>query len=208
MTAITIQDIESSNTHTTHNVAIDGDAIHTTVTHSPSVVRQFISNILHVHRFRLNRLVVGLDIEWRPTFGRSPRKPVATLQICIGRRCLIYQLLYTPSIPQALLDFLSNPTYCFVGVGVDGDAEMLRRDYQLRVAKVADLRPLAAKYSQNPQLKNAGLKVLASQVLGMEIQKSKKTTLSKWDAKDLTSDQIAYACIDAFVSFEIGRRLI
>lgn len=56
-------------------------------------------------------------------------------------------------------------------------------------------------------LKNAGLKTLARTVLGKEMEKPKWVTRSSWDNRWLTPDQVQYACIDAYVSFEIGRVL-
>ncbi|KAL5700800.1 hypothetical protein ACHQM5_026207 [Ranunculus cassubicifolius] len=207
--AISIQDLDTSlTTHTTHTVTLYDDTIHTTVTHTPSIVDQFLSEILYIHRFRLHRLVVGLDVEWRPNFGRGYNNPVATLQLCIGRRCLIFQLLYTSFIPQSLANFLSNDTYQFVGVGINGDVQKLMADYNLWVENTTDLRGLAAEQLQWDQLKNAGLKDLAMEVLGMDIVKPKNVTLSRWDAEYLDDGQIAYACVDAFVSFEMGRKLI
>ncbi|KAL3637095.1 hypothetical protein CASFOL_019394 [Castilleja foliolosa] len=56
-------------------------------------------------------------------------------------------------------------------------------------------------------LKNAGLKTLARTVLGREVEKPNAVTMSGWDNRWLTPDQVQYACVDAFVSFEIGRIL-
>lgn len=57
------------------------------------------------------------------------------------------------------------------------------------------------------ELKNAGLKNMARFVLGKEMEKPKSVTRSRWDNRRLTPDQVHYACIDAYVSFEIGRVL-
>ena len=79
-------------------------------------------------------------------------------------------------------------------------------DYGLKVANVVDLRSLAVEMG-NRDLRNAGLKGLARAVLGMEIHKPRSVTLSRWDREWLTYEQVQYACIDAFLSFEIGRCL-
>lgn len=72
---------------------------------------------------------------------------------------------------------------------------------------MVDLRGLAADQYGLGHLKNAGLKGLANLVLGKEIEKPLNVTLSRWDNHYLNLDQVQYACIDAFVSFEIGRSL-
>ncbi|KAL5706960.1 exodeoxyribonuclease I [Ranunculus cassubicifolius] len=207
--SISIEDIDSSaTTHSTYTVTVFNTPINTLVTHTPSFVDQFITDILHSYRYKLNNLIVGLDIEWRPNRHANTDNPVATIQLCVGRRCLIFQPIYAPAIPKSLIDFLNNPTYRFVGVGIEEDIEKLLLDYDLRVANPVDLRPLAVAKLENNELRNAGLKNLASAVCGMEIEKPKRVTMSRWDIEWLTYEQIQYACVDAFLSFEIGKKLL
>lgn len=192
--------------HEFFDVNLNNDSIFTLVTNTSSMVDSWISDIERIHRRRLHRLIVGLDIEWRPHFGPY-RNRVATLQLCVGHRCLIFQLICAPAIPDSLLDFLGNASYTFVGIGIQSDVEKLHMDYNLDVANVVDLAHLAAHELGSRNLRNAGLKGLAWEVLGMEINKPKRVTLSRWDSRYLCYDQVRYACIDAFLSFEIGRHL-
>lgn len=55
---------------------------------------------------------------------------------------------------------------------------------------------------------NAGLKEVTKAVLGWEMKKDKNITMSKWDKDVLDEEQVLYACIDAFVSYHIGKELI
>ncbi|XP_055809010.1 3'-5' exonuclease-like [Solanum dulcamara] len=190
-----------------YDVYFHSDQILTTVTSDPDVVTNWINGIEYIHRRRLNRLIVGLDVEWRPNFNRYQKFPVATLQLCVGRRCLIFQLIYCRYIPDALTDFLLNPCYVFVGVGVANDAEKLEEDYELYVQNTVDLRPLAANVYNSSNLRNAGLKTLCQVVLGREMEKQRHITMGRWDNEWLDTDQVQYACVDAFVSFEIGKCL-
>lgn len=81
-------------------------------------------------------------------------------------------------------------------------------DYGLSVnGRVVDLRHLAADAYDNGRLKNAGLQELASVVLDRVVDKPRRVTMGRWDNRWLTPQQVQYACVDAFVSFEIGRRL-
>ncbi|KZV14929.1 Werner Syndrome-like exonuclease [Dorcoceras hygrometricum] len=98
-----------SNTHKTYDVHFFGDSIHTTVTHDPEVVSRWISDL------DSDKRIVGLDVEWRPCFNRNTSNPAATLQLCVGRRCLIFQLLHSRIVPPSLIGFLSNPSYTFSG---------------------------------------------------------------------------------------------
>ncbi|PSS33485.1 Werner Syndrome-like [Actinidia chinensis var. chinensis] len=205
--SLSIEDYELPyDTHNLYDVNFFSDKIHTLVTHTPSYVDGWISEIEDIHRNRLHSLIVGLDIEWRPN-NRYHDNPVATLQLCVDRRCLIFQLIYAPFVPQSLDRFLANPLYSFVGVGVDNDVEKLANDYDLSVATTVDLRSLAAAEYGVREMRNMGLKDLAMQVLGKEVVKPRWITMSRWDNEYLSASQVQYACIDAFLSFEIGRCL-
>ncbi|KAL6540708.1 hypothetical protein OROMI_024591 [Orobanche minor] len=192
-------------THNTYEVVFFGDSILTTVTHDPDIATQWISDVESIHR---HSLIVGLDIEWRPSFNRYINNPAATLQLCVGGRCLIFQLIHCPSIPKSLTDFLANPNCTFVGIGIDSDLEKLQEDYEFGYnTNTVDLRGLAAdKYGQS-DLKRSGLKSLAKVVLDKDVEKPKRITMSRWDYQWLTPAQVQYACVDAFVSFEIARIL-
>ena len=189
-------------------VWFDEDAIHTTLTDSGAAVDSWLDEIRRVHRRRLNRLIVGIDVEWRPsrtTTNHVP--PVALLQICVGRRCLVFQILHADYVPQSLSDFLADQRFAFVGVGVRDDAAKLRSGYGLKVGRMVDLRTLAATKLRKPALRGAGLQALVSEVMGVEMEKPHHVRVSAWDAPKLTYDQLKYACADAFASFEVGRRL-
>lgn len=192
-------------THNFYDVTFYDDKILTLVTHSPAMVDSWISDIQRIHRRRLHRLIVGLDAEWRPNFRRYQDNPMATLQLCVGHRCLIFQLIRAPSIPQSLVNFLANDNYSFVGVGIKEDVEKLYDEYALHVKNVFDLRVLAAENTGNQGLRNAGLKSLAWAILGKNMDKPRSVTMSRWDTPWLTGAQVQYACIDSFISFEIGR---
>ncbi|GMY19757.1 3'-5' exonuclease-like [Fagus crenata] len=195
----------NEDTHDLFDVTLDSNQIQTLVTHTPHLVESWLDDIYRIHRRRLHRLIVGLDVEWRPN-NRHFENPAATLQLCVGRRCLVFQLIYASYFPDSLIDFLGDERFTFVGVGIASDVEKLLEDYGLKVANVVDLRSLAVEMG-NRDLRNAGLKGLARAVLGMEIHKPRSVTLSRWDREWLTYEQVQYACIDAFLSFEIGRCL-
>lgn len=189
------------------DVKFSDTSIQTTATSSSVIVDRWISRIIDIHHWRLSNLVVGLDIEWLPYYPPNDRNPVAIMQVCVGRRCLIFQLLHADSIPESLANFLANPYFTFVGVGVEDDAKKLLEDYKLRVERTLDLADAAAAKYEFDGYKYRGLKKLAKELIGKNMVKPKHVTLSAWDTRDLSLEQIEYACIDAYVSFELGLSL-
>ncbi|XP_077231958.1 3'-5' exonuclease-like [Tasmannia lanceolata] len=204
---ISIREHRHWPTHRTFTVKFFGTHILTTLTPRPSIVRKWIYKIQHLHRFRRNRLTVGLGVQWRPSFTKSSSNQAATLQLCVGRSCLIFQLLRnTSTIPRSLVRFLADPRTTFVGVRNWNDSRMLQRDYELRVSKVLDLRDVATVRMGTKN--GASMEQLASIVLNTHgVKKPGWIGRSNWDDWDLSEMQVQYACVDAFVSFEIGKVL-
>ncbi|XP_016498347.1 3'-5' exonuclease-like [Nicotiana tabacum] len=193
--------------HKLYEVMLDDVEIETAVTHDPGSVSAWIKKIEISNESRLHRLIVGLDIEWLPNFTATANNPVATIQLCVGKSCLIYQILHSTKIPRRLRNFLQNDDYRFVGVGIKSDVKKLWDDYGVDVLNTVDLREWAAVELEKKELRTAGLKDLAKEIVGIEIVKPKSVTMSAWDQRWLSPKQICYACLDAYLSFEVGRLL-
>ncbi|KAL6507322.1 hypothetical protein OROGR_023517 [Orobanche gracilis] len=204
-----IETLETHETYQTYDVVCFGGSVITTVTHNPRKVSKWISDMKYIYGADPDDLLIfGLDIEWRPNFTPNSHNPVATLQICINERCLVFQLIHARHIPDSLVDFLSDDENTFVGVGVKSDLEKLERDYGFGGSvRAVDLGRVAADCYGRKEMKSLGLKDLARVVLGKEMEKPHRVTMSAWDDRRLTSDQVKYACLDAFVSYEIGLEL-
>ncbi|XP_050915994.1 uncharacterized protein LOC127131103 [Lathyrus oleraceus] len=194
-------------THNKYDIFFNSFTIHTMITNTPSMVDEWFLSINPYLNNNNNNVIVGLDVECLLAKRHGISNTAAVLQLCIGGECLIFQILHASYIPESLIAFLGNKNYKFVGVGIKDDVDKLLRDFSLHVVSFVDLRTLAAIKRRDESLKFAGLKTLAFRVLGIEIEKSKKITLSDWSNFPLTVKQIEYACLDAFISFELGRIL-
>ncbi|KAF8751380.1 hypothetical protein HU200_012051 [Digitaria exilis] len=191
-------------------VTFDENKIHTTFTASGDTVGAWVDEIYRVHRRRLSRLVIGLDVEWRASrssAAAAASPPPALLQLCVGRRCLVLQILRADYLPDALFDFLADARFTFVGAGIQAGAARLWAEYGFSVARAVDLGRLAAVKLGNPALRGAGLQARVWEVMGLQVDKPDQVRMSAWDARRLTKGQLKYACADAFASFEVGRRL-
>jgi hypothetical protein len=108
--------------------------------------------------------------------------------LCVGRRCLIFQLLHADYVPNTLDEFLSDPDYTFVGVGMAADVEQLENDYDLEVANAEDLAELTAKEMGRPDLRNAGLQGIARAVMDAHVEKPQRVRTGPWDASSLSDE--------------------
>ncbi|KAI3940530.1 hypothetical protein MKW98_024937 [Papaver atlanticum] len=81
------------------------------------MVKEYIDSSLYFgcHQYRNRTLVVGLGVQWLPSYCGSD-DPVETLQKCVGTRCLLIQLFHTPYVSTILRIFLCNEKITFVGI--------------------------------------------------------------------------------------------
>ncbi|KAJ9128591.1 hypothetical protein P3X46_034723 [Hevea brasiliensis] len=110
---------------------------------------------------------------------------VAIIQLCVGKTYLIFQLYHADDIPPSLIQFLGHKKFKFVGKEVRNDAYKLFENYKLHVAHTKDV-------------------AFVLDGLQKVIPKPREITMSEWNAKELTIEQIEYACLDASVSLEHG----
>ncbi|KAJ8748686.1 hypothetical protein K2173_008131 [Erythroxylum novogranatense] len=143
--------------------------------------------------YNREEIVVGLDVEWKPNYRVGQNNKAATLQLCVDTDCLIIQLFYLDYIPATLTDFLKDSNVTFVGVEVSRDVDKLSDDYGLET---------------EDNIVDPGLKEIASQVLGLYMEKPRHITRSNWQVRVLSDEQIEYACIDAYASYRIGQELL
>ncbi|WJX23375.1 hypothetical protein P8452_12585 [Trifolium repens] len=195
--------------HRDYTVNLHGNEIKVTVTAVASVVRKWLNAALFFRRryIHQNRLIVGLGVQWTPG-GRDP--PADTLQLCIGRRCLIFQLAHANYIPTNLRNFLRNADNTFVGFWNHSD----RRKLESSVDEIKmyrdplDLRLYAeADEDDDENLARASVDEIVKKCLGYEIELSGEIGRSDWDDKVLSDEQVVYASVDAYCAFQIGKNV-
>ncbi|KAK7246249.1 hypothetical protein RIF29_41111 [Crotalaria pallida] len=184
-----------------YTVNLHGTHIITTVTATPSIVRKWLSTTLY-HRRYDNCFVVGLGVQWTP----HGDPPAETLQLCIGHRCLIFQLCYTDRVPLKLRRFLMDPDNTFVGFWNHSDRVKLRGSlHRLEMCKdPVDLRlHVVTEYHEN--LSRAQTRVIVKKCLGYDVERGNDVSKSYWRVGVLSEEQVLYACVDAHCAFLVGR---
>ncbi|XP_054804757.1 3'-5' exonuclease-like [Prosopis cineraria] len=185
-------------------VISQGSTIETTLTHKASVADEWLRQVYSKYGGRPT--VVGLDTEWMPHETTSKMK-AAVLQLCVENTCLILQMFYLDDVPENLKKFLVDSNFTFVGVQVKNDIKKLRDEYGLECGNGVDVLDVA-KREWPGRFSCSGLKHLAKELLGLEMKKNKKVTMSEWHVRDLSHEQVEYACIDAYASYWIGHKLL
>eukprot|EP00316_Scyphosphaera_apsteinii_P020590 CAMPEP_0119318504 /NCGR_PEP_ID=MMETSP1333-20130426/46653_1 /TAXON_ID=418940 /ORGANISM="Scyphosphaera apsteinii, Strain RCC1455" /LENGTH=352 /DNA_ID=CAMNT_0007324699 /DNA_START=145 /DNA_END=1203 /DNA_ORIENTATION=+ len=170
--------------------------------------------------------VLGFDTETRPQFikGETANAP-ATLQVVpalmwhhepskhsrvleivaqlsTASACLVIHLTHcerTKHWLKPLRTLLADPTVLKAGVGIDDDAISLWLHWGFDVNGRLDLGRVGGS--------NRGLKSLAAEYLGLNLEKSKSLALSDWELRPLSEAQLNYAALDAWVGHALFSQL-
>lgn len=166
--------------------------------------------------------IVGIDSEWKPTFGQVQNQ-VALIQLATWDRIFLIdtvKMRHTSSgvWHDAMKCFFDNPEITKLGFGLKTDMKKIKASIgalakiNLRDSQYLDLSRVWG------QLKNhkitfpfpavgggQSLSGLACVTLGRQLNKSE--TLSNWEQRPLRLGQMRYAALDAYVLLELYRDL-
>ncbi|CAM8987886.1 unnamed protein product [Rhodiola kirilowii] len=158
-------------------------------------------------RREVGHVILGLDIEWRPSFRRgiSPGK-VAVMQICgDSHHCYVMHIFHS-GVPHNLRILLEDPASTKVGVGIGNDSVKLFKDCSISTKDVQDLSKLANR-KFGGKLKSWSLRSLIEELMHKQVEKSSAVQLGNWEATYLSELQLHYAALDAYASWSIHQVL-
>ena len=145
--------------------------------------------------------LLGFDTETRPTFKKGRKNDVSLIQLSTEHlACLIR--INKIGIPDELLALLADPGVIKAGVAVHDDIRFLSGVRRFRPAGFVDLQTMVKDFG----IQSSGLKKLSAIVLGFRI--SKRQQVTDWEAEKLTEAQQIYAATDAWVCYQIYKKLI
>jgi ribonuclease D len=144
--------------------------------------------------------VLGFDTETRPSFTKGRINRVALLQLATENDAYLFRLCRM-EIPEKLIRLLANPDVLKTGAAIKNDIDVLHRSARIKPAGFVDLQDMVQDFG----IKNFSLAKMAGIVLGARISKSQQ--LTNWENETLTVAQQKYAATDAWVCYEIYRKL-
>ncbi|KAI5935889.1 Exonuclease mut-7 [Manis javanica] len=172
--------------------------------------------------------VVGVDVEWRPSFGVGGRPRPSLMQLAVEGHVFLLDLpvflepaggLVTLAFSQLVSRLLLDPSITKLGYGMtedlrslgtscpalahvekqlQGGLDLLQAHRQMRMAD-EPVRGVAR--AGGPR----GLSLLVQQVLGKPLDKTQQ--LSNWDRRPLSEEQLVYAAADAYCLLEVYQAL-
>ncbi|KAF5745947.1 hypothetical protein HS088_TW06G00112 [Tripterygium wilfordii] len=188
-------------------VSFCGKFIETTVTNKASEAENWMHDSMS--KYTDQKIIVGFNCKWRPHPIPSLSSKLATLQLCTDTECLILQLLYMDSISETMKNFFGDSNIIFVGIEVKETLLKLETEYGLCFKYKIDVRALAKMNFPLSFSENAGLKALALHIVQLQSWKPKNLSLNcGMEARILGVEQVKFACVDAYVCYRIGHRLL
>ncbi|OFY56978.1 MAG: hypothetical protein A2V50_00395 [Bacteroidetes bacterium RBG_19FT_COMBO_42_10] len=144
--------------------------------------------------------ILGFDTETRPSFRKGRKNKVSLIQLATSDLACLFRINRI-GIPQELVDILADPDVIKAGVAVHDDIRFLKHVRKFEPDGFVDLQKMVKDYG----IDSSGLKKLAAIVMGFRI--SKRQQVTDWEAEELTEAQQVYAATDAWVCYEIYKKL-
>ncbi|NXD67572.1 MUT7 Exonuclease, partial [Eolophus roseicapillus] len=175
--------------------------------------------------------VVGIDMEWRPSFGMVGKPRVSLLQIALKDEVFLLDLPRLlqqaevdgekEKLPQFIQMLYSDASITKLGYGMSGDLSNLAatwsalKDTDKKAQGVVDLLAVDKRVDvlsleqsdegRGVKQPEKGLSLLVQYVLGKPLDKTEQ--LSNWEKRPLREEQILYAASDAYCLLEIYEKL-
>jgi RNA polymerase sigma factor for flagellar operon FliA len=146
---------------------------------------------------------LGFDTESRPTFIRGQLSSGPHLvQLATDSHCYLYQVDHLDALDD-LNALLASPRLIKAGFGLGDDLRRLASKCGIACAGTVDLaqRLRTAQNGRNA----VGVKSAVADLLGQQLQKSKKVATTNWASRVLSERQILYAANDAHAALRVYR---
>ncbi|MFB2777929.1 3'-5' exonuclease [Shewanella mangrovisoli] len=141
--------------------------------------------------------VLGFDTETRASFEPGVQHPLSLVQLATSDTCYLFQQAVLGERLAELKPLLENEQILKVGIGLRGDGQALKRDWDIQVSPRLDLNWAMAQLGAGKEM---GTRQLVAVLLYKRIDKPKKITLSNWQQVPLSQAQIQYAALDALAA--------
>ncbi|EYU38422.1 hypothetical protein MIMGU_mgv1a021203mg [Erythranthe guttata] len=195
-----------------HLVEFYGETIDTTVTNEASTAEHWIqSSIINWSNQHgvLNR-IVGIDFKFirHPIVSMSNK--IALMQLCVGTKCLVLQLLHMDYIPQSIRDFLCDDSRTtFVGVRILENSRKLSDEYEIIVKQKVDVHFLAKRWFPLSYKGRPTLRSLANGIVGFPKRViENRNKKGDWESRVLDNELVDQACVDVYTCYSIGHRVL
>jgi ribonuclease D len=144
--------------------------------------------------------ILGFDTESRPSFRKGKKNKVSLIQLATSDLACLFRINKI-GIPRELIEIMADPGVIKAGVAVHDDIRFLKNVRKFDPDGFVDLQNLVKDHG----ITSSGLKKMTAIILGFRI--SKRQQVTDWEAEMLSEAQQIYAATDAWVCYEIYKKL-
>jgi predicted kinase len=145
--------------------------------------------------------IIGIDFEWNPY---STCRGVSLGQISTNTKVYLFDMELEKQF-GFVKSLLQDKTILKIGFGLDDDINRLNYD----VINVFDIQKhISENYEKVWSFKVPSLDLTCQLLIDQTINKNKKITMSQWNIRPLTTEQVDYGAKDALVLINIYNTLI
>jgi ribonuclease D len=157
--------------------------------------------ILEAVEYLRMQSILGFDTETKPAFKKGQKHNVALLQLATNEKAFLFRLNKI-RFNGPIRKILADSTIVKVGAAIRDDLKALNNKNAFVPQSFIELQEMVKKYG----IQSFSLQKLSAIILGIRISKSKR--LSNWEAETLNEAQQKYAATDAWVAYEVYKKLI
>lgn len=144
--------------------------------------------------------ILGFDTETKPSFRKGRNNKVALLQLSDDKTAYLFRL-NSIGLPDEIAAILADRSVIKAGVAVHDDIKALKALNHFKEEGFVELQDYVKKFG----IESSGLQKLSAIILGFRI--SKRQQVTNWAAPELSEAQMIYAATDAWVCYEIYKKL-
>ena len=144
--------------------------------------------------------ILGFDTETKPSFRKGRNNKVALLQLSDNNTVYLFRLNST-GLPDEIAGILADRSIIKAGVAIHDDIKALKKLNHFNEDGFVELQDHVKKFG----IESSGLQKLSAIILGFRI--SKRQQVTNWEAPELSEAQMIYAATDAWVCYEIYKKL-
>ncbi len=143
---------------------------------------------------------IGFDTESEPTFKKGQKNNiVSVIQMATQNTCYIFKMSDISDY-RPIGKILKNTQIKKIGVGLNGDSDRLKNDYDFNTASIVNIDEIFKIFGSKDIM---GAKQMVAIVLNQNIPKSKTISRSNWATEKLSEKQLVYASDDAFSALDV-----
>lgn len=143
---------------------------------------------------------IGFDTESKPAFNKGQYNPISLLQIATEEKVYLVRINKI-GFTESLAKLFADEKILKIGISIRDDVKELQYLRRFVPAGIVEINSIA----KDLEIEQQGVRNLSAIFLGGRVSKNQQVT--NWESAELTTPQQVYAATDAWVCYEIYKKL-